>query len=115
MRNITARDNSSVHSVSSTPALFLVGGLVSMFAMIAFGLILLACSYLKEFYGSNSQENNRSGQSNQSSIVYGGNNETMENIMSSKRLDEKQKRVAVIMAGDVTPTFIANPTSVSEI
>ena len=114
MRNITAPHNTGAPSVWSSPVPFLLGGVGSMIALIAFALILLACSYLKAPRGSNSEENNvRSGLSNDSTVPSGEKEETLENILSSCSEDKQLVKVVVIMAGNDTPTFIANPTSAS--
>ena len=77
-----------------------------MVALVAFALIFLAWSYLK------SQGNNvRSGQSEESNDGSSEKNESLENIMSSCSDDKQLQKVVVIMAGENTPRFIANPTS----
>ena len=113
MRNITAPHNTSQASMWSSPVPYLLGGVCFMVALIAFALIILACSFLKFFCcASNSQGNNvRSGQSEESNDGSSEKNESLENIMSSCSDDKQLQKVVVIMAGEDTPTFIANPTS----
>jgi len=83
-----------------------------MIAVIVFALIVLACSYLKVSPDSNSEENNSSRQISYLSAGSAEKDETLANNMSPCS-DDKQVKVVVIMAGDDTPTFIANPTSTS--
>ena len=107
MRNITAPHNTNQASMWSSPVPYLLGGVGSMIALIAFALILLACSYCKVSRGSNSEENN------DSSVGSGEKDETLQNIMLSCSEDTQLRKIVVIMAGNDTPTFIANPTFAS--
>lgn len=111
MRNFTAPYNATAPLTWGSPVTFLLGGVGSMMALIVFAVIILACSYVRDSDSNHPEENNRSEQRRESDAEYGDKNETMKNIRSS----EGPEKVVVIMAGDVTPTFIANPSSVSAI
>jgi len=115
MRNITAPYNVTATSAWRSPVTFLLGGVALMIAMIAFACIILACSYVRHPFGSNSEENEISEQSEESGAMYGYRIDTMKKITPSDRSEGAHREVVVIMAGDVTPTFIANPTCVSAI
>jgi len=117
MRNLTASSSATAPSEWRSPVPFLLGGVGCMIALISFALFILACSYVKESYSSNSnsEENSRSEQSRESDVVYGDKNETMANRMPRESSEEEEEKIVVIMAGDVTPSFIANPSPVSAI
>lgn len=106
--------NTSVTSLCSSPVPFLLGGVSFLIALIAFALIILLVSHVKDYCGSNSEENNRSALSSESSVGYAEKIETLQNIMSSCA-DDKQEKIVVIMAGDDSPTFIAKPASASAV
>jgi len=115
MRNSTAPYNATAPLTWGSPVTFLLGGVGSMMALIVFAVIILACSYVRDSDSNHPEENNRSEQRRESDAEYGDKNETMKNIRSSEGPEERPEKVVVIMAGDVTPTFMANPSSVSAI
>ncbi|MBA0736596.1 hypothetical protein Gogos_010132 [Gossypium gossypioides] len=101
--NVTAASPSTIpHSPWHSPVPYLFGGLAAMLGLIAFALLILACSYWK-----------LSG--------YLENGERGEGDRDLEAGDETQKRGApvmeqkflVIMAGEVKPTFLATPISSS--
>ncbi|XP_065850473.1 protein GLUTAMINE DUMPER 5-like [Euphorbia lathyris] len=83
-----------------SPVPYLFGGLAAMLGLIAFALLILACSYWR-----------LSGR-----LDSGGDDEDLENgSEKDSKLDGKGKvyeeKILVIMAGDQTPTFLATPVS----
>jgi hypothetical protein len=101
---------SSQISAGKSPVPYLLGGVGAMLVLIAFALIILACSYLKECTGEG-QENNRS-EHNNVELGSGGKNE-MSQDMSNASDDKDDIRVFVTMPGDQKPTFMAKPASVT--
>eukprot|EP01018_Ginkgo_biloba_P001954 Gb_08829 [translate_table: standard] len=87
---MTHNNATNHHSQWHSPEPYLFGGISAMLTLIAFALIVLACSYWKS-QGSN-----------------GTSVEPVKNIMSSR--DEEEK-VVVIMAGHQNPTFLAKPAN----
>ncbi|KAI4381101.1 hypothetical protein MLD38_007209 [Melastoma candidum] len=87
-----------------SPVPYLFGGLAAMLGLIAFALLILACSYWKL-----------------SGYLEGGNAESSDgqrrDLESGNKDEEPQKppvfeeKVLVIMAGQVKPTFLATPAS----
>ncbi|GMJ15820.1 hypothetical protein HRI_005251200 [Hibiscus trionum] len=83
---LMAQSRSPWHS----PVPYLFGGLAAMLALIAFSLLLLACSYCRL---SARFDNNNGGGAGES-----GENEGV-----------CEEKILVIMAGEVNPTFLATP------
>ncbi|GMJ15588.1 hypothetical protein HRI_005228000 [Hibiscus trionum] len=107
--NATARTHSEVNSGLHTspwhsPVPYLFGGLAAMLGLIAFALLLLACSYWRL---SGYLENEGEGSSEQAESDLeagegkGGDGTRLRPVMEPK--------VLVIMAGEVKPTFLATP------
>lgn len=89
-----------------SPVPYLFGGLAAMLGLIAFALLILACSYWKlSGYldgGEGSADNN------------GENRDDVECGKAGDGLKQPQdyeEKILVIMAGDVKPTFLATPVS----
>ncbi|RWR77033.1 protein GLUTAMINE DUMPER 5-like protein [Cinnamomum micranthum f. kanehirae] len=80
----------------NSPIPYLFGGLAAMFGLIAFALLILACSY------RNSRNNSSQEQKSDMSVM-----------MASTPMDMEPK-VVVIMAGDDQPTFLAKPSSTTQ-
>ncbi|CAN1167311.1 Protein GLUTAMINE DUMPER 3 [Linum perenne] len=95
----TATERSPWHS----PVPYLFGGLAAMLGLIAFALLILACSYWKL---SGHLENNE----NERDLEAGEETEDGDQKKGKKVYEEK---VLVIMAGQVKPTFLATPVSSS--
>ncbi|XP_057810354.1 protein GLUTAMINE DUMPER 2-like [Salvia miltiorrhiza] len=89
--------NSSWHS----PVPYLFGGLAAMLGLIAFALLILACSYWKLSGQVGAGE--EGAESGAAAKCDGG-----EDTRAAPPFEEK---FLVIMAGDVKPTFLATPTS----
>ncbi|CAN4084294.1 unnamed protein product [Withania somnifera] len=88
-----------------SPVPYLFGGLAAMLGLIAFALLILACSYWKL---SGHLEENQEGD-----LEEGNNNNNNSNgdddgkMVEPKILEEKY---LVIMAGQLKPTYIATPS-----
>ncbi|KAG4167684.1 hypothetical protein ERO13_A13G211500v2 [Gossypium hirsutum] len=101
--NTTARTHSGVNSELHTspwhsPVPYLFGGLAAMLGLIAFALLVLACSYWK-LLGYN--ENDGEGGTERDLEAGEGKGEAGRPAMEPK--------VLVIMAGEKKPTFLATP------
>ncbi|KAL8521727.1 hypothetical protein ACS0TY_012028 [Phlomoides rotata] len=82
-----------------SPVPYLFGGLAAMLGLIAFALLILACSYWKLSGGEEGSEGD----------VESGAAEKGESSSDSKALPVFEEKFLVIMAGDVKPTFLATP------
>ncbi|GMI84203.1 hypothetical protein HRI_002089600 [Hibiscus trionum] len=106
--NATATPHSEVNGTLHTspwhsPVPYLFGGLAAMLGLIAFALLILACSYWKL---SGYLENDGEGSSGQAD----GDLEAGEGKGDDARLRAvMEPKVLVIMAGEVKPTFLATP------
>ncbi|KZV31686.1 protein GLUTAMINE DUMPER 1-like [Dorcoceras hygrometricum] len=87
------------HSPWHSPVPYLFGGLAAMLGLIAFALLILACSYWK----LSGHEDNGEGD--------GGATEKGESSSDDKALHVFEEKYLVIMAGDVKPTYLATPMS----
>ncbi|KAL6547627.1 Protein GLUTAMINE DUMPER 3 [Orobanche hederae] len=83
-----------------SPVPFLLGGLAAMLGLVAFALLVLACSYWKLAVEVN--RGNNSG---------GRDVEKGDGGLDTKATPVFGEKLLVIMAGDVRPTFLATPTS----
>ncbi|KAJ0746333.1 putative protein glutamine dumper [Helianthus annuus] len=91
---------SSQRSPWHSPVPYLFGGLAAMLGLIAFALLILACSYWKlSGYQHNHPDPERDLESGDHDI----NNDKTSAVLEEKYL--------VIMAGQVNPTFLATPIS----
>ncbi|GLJ43129.1 hypothetical protein SUGI_0894980 [Cryptomeria japonica] len=107
MRNITTPYSSSPPSAWHSPVPFLFGAVVAIVTLIAFALVVLACSHWRH--------SNTTSQGN-------GNNRSDSTIEEKNEIgkkgtdnleDDNGDKVAVIMAGENMPSYIAKPTSVA--
>ncbi|CAH8272160.1 unnamed protein product [Arabidopsis lyrata] len=89
---MTRMVESQTRSPWHTPVPYLFGGLAAMLGLIAFALLLLACSYLKLSRGTEDEEKQT---------------ESGEKVVA-KVFEEK---ILVIMAGQNNPTFLATPVA----
>ncbi|XP_074586337.1 protein GLUTAMINE DUMPER 5-like [Curcuma longa] len=86
------------HSRWHSPVPYLFGGLAAMLGLVAFALLLLACSYwklsrrLEEDVGGTEAERNTAAEEGAPQACY-------------------EEKVVVIMAGEETPTYLATPIS----
>ncbi|CAA0814981.1 Protein GLUTAMINE DUMPER 3 [Striga hermonthica] len=81
-----------------SPVPYLFGGLAAMLGLIAFALLILACSYLKLSGDGDERDVERGGAKGD-----GGSDDNAPPVFEEKFL--------VIMAGDQKPTFLATPVS----
>ncbi|KAK8545124.1 hypothetical protein V6N13_066430 [Hibiscus sabdariffa] len=106
--NATVRTHSEVNGTLHTspwhsPVPYLFGGLAAMLGLIAFALLILACSYWKL---SGYLDNDGDGSSGRAD----GDLEAGEGKRDDARLRPvMEPKVLVIMAGEVKPTFLATP------
>lgn len=94
-------------SAGNSPVPYLLAGVGVMLVLIAFALIVLTWSYLKE-RTPEGQENNRSV------LGDGRKNERTKDVSYNSDAQD-DLRIIVIMAGDEKPTFIAKPAPVAAI
>ncbi|KAJ1433528.1 hypothetical protein SESBI_06064 [Sesbania bispinosa] len=88
------------HSPWHSPVPYLFGGLAAMLGLIAFALLILACSYWKlSGYLEGNGESERDLES--------GEGKTDQDQKSQRPYEEK---ILVIMAGQEKPTFLATPS-----
>lgn len=93
----------AVHSAWHSPVPYLFGGLAAMLGLIAFALLILACSYWKlSGYlegGAGRGDENGSGA------------DGAKPAASDLPPPIWEEKILVIMAGDVKPTYLATPMS----
>ncbi|XP_008782086.1 protein GLUTAMINE DUMPER 2-like [Phoenix dactylifera] len=90
------------HAAWHSPVPYLFGGLAAMLGLIAFALLILACSYWKL---SGYLESGDGDVENR-----GGDGKTSADPAAKPR-ESFEPRIVVIMAGDEEPTFLATPIS----
>lgn len=83
-----------------SPVPYLFGGLAAMLGLIAFALLILACSYWKLSGYVDSGADDSSGEGKASD---GGEKEKAETVFAHS--------VLVIVPGEDTPTFLATPAA----
>lgn len=95
-----AAGSAAAHSAWHSPVPYLFGGLAAMLGLIAFALLILACSYWKL-----------------SGYLEGGAGEGGSGAGGDKAAASDlpppvwEEKILVIMAGDVKPTYLATPMS----
>ncbi|KAJ4831376.1 hypothetical protein Tsubulata_021677 [Turnera subulata] len=88
-----------------SPVPYLFGGLAAMLGLIAFALLILACSYWR----LSSRDGERGSEEDRRDIENGnGKDQDGKGTADSKVYEEK---ILVIMAGQEKPTFLATPVS----
>ncbi|OMO86163.1 hypothetical protein CCACVL1_09756 [Corchorus capsularis] len=87
-----------------SPVPYLFGGLAAMLGLIAFALLILACSYWR-LSGRLDSNNNESEERD----VENGDGEKESD--SNKQIKVYEEKILVIMAGQEKPTFLATPVS----
>ncbi|CAO2820335.1 unnamed protein product [Amaranthus hypochondriacus] len=86
-----------------SPVPYLFGGLAAMLGLIAFALLILACSYWR----LSTDETQQQQQSNEGNdLENGGKLDGLSKMNDPPVFEEK---IVVIMAGNEKPTFIATP------
>ncbi|XVE53496.1 hypothetical protein DITRI_Ditri03aG0007900 [Diplodiscus trichospermus] len=86
-----------------SPVPYLFGGLAAMLGLIAFALLILACSYWRL---SGCLDNNSEGADAERDVESGEKEGD-----SNKQVKVYEEKILVIMAGDEKPTFLATPVS----
>ncbi|XP_051150485.1 protein GLUTAMINE DUMPER 2-like [Andrographis paniculata] len=88
-----------------SPVPYLFGGLAAMLGLIAFALLILACSYwkLSGYLEHNAGDGERDLEAGEGAAAGDGNGKPAPPVMEEKYL--------VIMAGQIKPTFLATPAS----
>ncbi|XP_057967843.1 protein GLUTAMINE DUMPER 3 [Malania oleifera] len=101
--NATAPTSPAVqHSAWHSPVPYLFGGLAAMLGLIAFALLILACSYWKLSGYFESGAGGSGGSSERDPESGDG---------ALKRPPVFEEKILVIMAGQEKPTFLATPAS----
>ncbi|KAL5699314.1 hypothetical protein ACHQM5_030236 [Ranunculus cassubicifolius] len=106
----TPPPSSSLHSVGRiphspwhSPVPYLFGGLAAMLGLIAFALLILACSYWKLSGNFENEEENERDLEN--------GDEKNGDAGGLKAPPVYEEKIVVIMAGDAKPTYLATPMS----
>ncbi|KAL1335323.1 hypothetical protein HN51_064243 [Arachis hypogaea] len=94
------------HSAWHSPVPYLFGGLAAMLGLIAFALLILACSYWKL---SGYLEGNGEGERDLEAGEGKGNDN------QKQQQGPYEEKILVIMAGQDKPTFLATPVSSSTV
>ncbi|OWM89253.1 protein GLUTAMINE DUMPER 2-like [Punica granatum] len=90
------------HSPWHSPVPYLFGGLAAMLGLIAFALLILACSYWKlSGYLDGGRQDGTAGEGDVD--VEAGTGDGRKPVFEEK--------ILVVMAGEVKPTFLAIPLS----
>ncbi|KAG5018548.1 hypothetical protein AAZX31_06G056600 [Glycine max] len=90
-----------------SPVPYLFGGLAAMLGLIAFALLILACSYWKL---SGQLQNEENAERDLESVVGG---EKQGDSANKESVTVYEEKILVIMAGDEKPTFLATPKASS--
>ncbi|KAE8767992.1 protein GLUTAMINE DUMPER 2-like [Hordeum vulgare] len=93
----------AAHSAWHSPVPYLFGGLAAMLGLIAFALLILACSYWKL---SGYLEGSAGRGEDEGSATDGA-----KPVASDLPPPAWEEKVLVVMAGDVKPTYLATPMS----
>ncbi|CAN8253104.1 unnamed protein product [Cochlearia groenlandica] len=101
--NRTTTTTMSLHSPWHSPVPYLFGGLAAMLSLIAFALLILACSYWRLSGHLDDGEDNQSGD------IEAGVGKPAENTAAAANSVAFQEKFLVVMAGDVKPTYLATP------
>ncbi|CAI9094762.1 OLC1v1030553C1 [Oldenlandia corymbosa var. corymbosa] len=91
-----------------SPVPYLFGGLAAMLGLIAFALLLLACSYWRLSAANSASEENRDIEQGEGGAA---GDEKPHNPAAVKVMPIFEEKIVVIMAGDIKPTFLATPIS----
>ncbi|PWZ52302.1 Protein GLUTAMINE DUMPER 3 [Zea mays] len=99
---VAGAGSAAAHSAWHSPVPYLFGGLAAMLGLIAFALLILACSYWKlSGYLEGGAGEGGSG-------AGAGGDKPAASDLPPPVWEEK---ILVIMAGDVKPTYLATPMS----
>ncbi|KAI3904685.1 hypothetical protein MKW98_014865 [Papaver atlanticum] len=95
-----------IHSPWHSPVPYLFGGLAAMLGLIAFALLILACSYWKL---SGNLDNREDQNGDQERDLENGDEKSSNQAMKIPVVYEE--KIVVIMAGDEKPRYLATPIS----
>ncbi|XP_020578616.1 protein GLUTAMINE DUMPER 2-like [Phalaenopsis equestris] len=99
-----ASSAATLHSAWHSPVPYLFGGLAAMLGLIAFALLILACSYWKlSGYLEGDGDSNPPAAGEEEGKSGNGDGKLTAAVY--------EERIVVIMAGDKKPTFLATPMS----
>ncbi|CAN6200921.1 unnamed protein product [Urochloa humidicola] len=96
--------NATAHSPWQSPVPYLFGGLAAMLGLIAFALLILACSYWKLSGYLDADRDRRTGEA-------GTDEEKGSAAGAARPATGFLEHVVVIMAGEERPTFLATPAA----
>nr|ACG48607.1 GDU1 [Zea mays] len=99
-----AAGSAAAHSAWHSPVPYLFGGLAAMLGLIAFALLILACSYWK----LSGYLEGGAGEGGSGAGAGAGGDKAAASDLPPPVWEEK---ILVIMAGDVKPTYLATPMS----
>ncbi|XP_055821906.1 protein GLUTAMINE DUMPER 1-like [Solanum dulcamara] len=88
-----------------SPVPYLFGGLAAMLGLIAFALLILACSYWK--LSGHLRENDEIDNDSEVDPESGAGEKPATGIV--KAMPVFEEKIVVIMAGDLRPSFLATP------
>ncbi|MCD7446416.1 hypothetical protein HAX54_006025 [Datura stramonium] len=92
-----------------SPVPYLFGGLAAMLGLIAFALLILACSYWKLSGHLRENGDNDHNHDSEEDPESGAGEKPAAGILKEMPLFEE--KIVVIMAGDLRPSFLATPVS----
>ncbi|XP_062164058.1 protein GLUTAMINE DUMPER 5 [Alnus glutinosa] len=90
-----------------SPVPYLFGGLAAMLGLIAFALLILACSYWR--LAGQFEEREGGDRSDERDLESGAGEGKEGENSEGKVVKVYEEKILVIMAGDVKPTFLATP------
>lgn len=103
--HVLTQNVTQTHSPWHSPVPYLFGGLAAMLGLIAFALLILACSYWKLSGYLDGGDNGEAGERD----LEAGEGKHDETRKPYPQVFEE--KILVIMAGDLKPTFLATPIS----
>ncbi|ESR66686.1 hypothetical protein WN944_002852 [Citrus x changshan-huyou] len=103
--HVVTQNVTRTHSPWHSPVPYLFGGLAAMLGLIAFALLILACSYWKLSGYLDSGDNGAAGERD----LEAGEGKHDETQKPHPQVFEE--KILVIMAGDLKPTHLATPMS----
>ncbi|KAI3407403.1 uncharacterized protein J3R85_021012 [Psidium guajava] len=108
--NLTARTlpESHQHSARRSPVPYLFGGLAVMLGLVAFALLILACSYWK-LSGHFDARNDRDSSQNQGDLEASAEEEEGADRDGEKKEKVFEEKIVVIVAGRANTMFLATP------
>lgn len=108
--NLTARTVPESHQQSSwhSPVPYLFGGLAAMLGLVAFALLILACSYWRLSGHFDTRRNDTDSSENQQDLEAGAEKEA-EDREDQKKEKVFEEKIVVIVAGRANTMFLATP------